>query len=230
MLFARAQVAMTTKPIVYVVDDDPQVRESLELFVRSVGLDVRTYASAEEFLDDYTDSPAPPRCLVLDVRMPGLSGPGLQERLVKDGIHIPTVMITGYANVPMAVQAMRSGAVYFLEKPVSRQALLERIQEAIDQDAAARHEQARRAEVVARVTRLSQREREVMDLLIVGKHAKQIAAELGISEKTVAKHRARVFEKMEVDSIAQLVRQSWLLENAPRALPNSRRPGVEGPP
>jgi FixJ family two-component response regulator len=217
---------MTSKPTVYVVDDDPQVRESLELLARSAGLNAETYPSAEEFLDDYTDSPGAPRCLVVDIRMPGLSGLGLQERLAAEGIRIPTVIITGYGSVTMAVQAMRAGAVYFLEKPVNRQALLERIHEAIDQDAVARHEQARRADVEVRLAALSRREREVMGLLVVGRHAKQIAAELKISEKTVAKHRAKVFEKMGVDSIAELVQLSWLLEKNSLPLPNSSHPRV----
>jgi two-component system response regulator FixJ len=210
---------VASQPTVYVVDDDLQVRESLELFVRSVGLNVETFASAEEFLDSYVDSPGPPRCVVVDVRMPGLSGLGLQDKLASEGIRIPMIIITGYGNVPMAVQAMRAGAVYFLEKPVNRQVLFERIQEAIDRDAVARQEQAREKDVAKRLAALSPREREVMDLLIVGKNAKQIASRMKISEKTVAKHRAKVFEKMRVDSIAELVQLSWFLRNdlRPRA-------------
>jgi FixJ family two-component response regulator len=190
---------------VYVVDDDPQVRESLALLMNSVGLNVEAYASAEEFLDRYRDAPGPPRCLVTDVRMPGLSGLGLQERLAAQGIKIPIIMITGYGNVPMAVQAMSAGACDFIEKPFSRQTLLMRVQEAIDRDAQHRTEQSYRSQVDAKLATLSQREREVMDLIVGGDNSKHIASKLAISEKTVAKHRAKVFQKMEVDSIAALV-------------------------
>ena len=141
---------------------------------------------------------------------------GLQEKLASEGIRIPMIIITGYGNVPMAVQAMRSGAVYFLEKPVNRQVLFERIQEAIDRDAVARQEQARQKDVAKRLAALSPREREVLDLLVVGRNAKQIASRMKISEKTVAKHRAKVFEKMRVDSIAELVQLSWFFRNNSR--------------
>ncbi len=197
---------MPAQPTVYVVDDDPQVRESLSLLMNSVGLNVEAYASAEEFLARYRDDSGPPRCLVTDVRMPGLSGLGLQERLVTQGIMIPIIMITGYGNVPMAVQAMSAGACDFIEKPFSRQTLLMRVQEAIDRDAQHRSEQSVRLQVNAKLATLSQREREVMDLIVGGDNSKHIASKLAISEKTVAKHRAKVFQKMEVDSIAALVR------------------------
>jgi two-component system response regulator FixJ len=210
-------LVVARQPTVYIVDDDLQVRESLELFVRSVGLNVETFASAEDFLDRYVDSPGPPRCLVVDVRMPGLSGLGLQEKLASEGIQIPMIIITGYGNVPMAVQAMRAGAVYFLEKPVNRQVLFERVQEAIDRDAVARQDQARQKNVAKRLDALSPREREVLDLLVVGKNAKQIASRMNISEKTVAKHRAKVFEKMRVDSIAELVQLSWFFRDSSQA-------------
>jgi len=196
---------MLTQPTVYVVDDDPQVRESLTLLMNSVGLNVQAYACAEEFLENYRDEAGPPRCLVLDVRMPGLSGLGLQERLATQSIKIPIIMITGYGNVPMAVQAMGAGACDFIEKPFSRQALLMRVQEAIDRDAQHRTDQARRSVVTAKLATLSQREREVMTLIVGGDNSKHIASKLQISEKTVAKHRAKVFQKMEVDSIAALV-------------------------
>jgi len=169
---------------------------------------VKAYGTAEEFLDEYTDEPGPPRCLVLDVRMPGLSGVGLQERLNSKGIKVPVIVITGYANVPLAVQAMSNGAIDFIEKPFSRQTLLTRVQEAIDRDAQQRQHLARRAEVATRFATLSQREREVMGLLVSGNNSKHIASKLEISEKTVAKHRAKVFLKMQVDSVAALVSMS----------------------
>lgn len=196
---------MPTQPTVYVVDDDPQVRESLTLLMNSVGLNVESFACAEEFLETYRDEVGPPRCLIVDVRMPGLSGLGLQERLSAQGMKIPIIMITGYGNVPMAVQAMSAGACDFIEKPFSRQTLLMRVQEAIDRDAQHRTEQVRRSHVSARLATLSQREREVMNLIVGGDNSKHIASKLEISEKTVAKHRAKVFQKMEVDSIAALV-------------------------
>jgi len=196
-------------PTVYVVDDDPQIRESLKLLMRGVGLRTEVFGSAEDFLEAFEDDAGPPRCLVLDVRMPGMSGLGLQEKLAAARIKIPVIMITGYGDVSMAVKAMGAGAVDFIEKPFSRQTLLTRVQEAIDQDAARRHRETQRSNVSERLASLSHREREVMDLLIAGHHSKQIAAKLNIGEKTVAKHRARVFEKMRIDSVAGLVHLAY---------------------
>lgn len=193
-------------PIVYIVDDDPQVCESLSLIVNSVGLNAQTYLSAEAFLGAFEDVPNSPSCLVLDVRMPGLSGLGLQETLCGHRKAMPIIMISGCADIPMAVRAMSVGAFDFLEKPFNRQTLLTRIQAAIDHDARQKQQAARSAEVTARVDHLSARQREVLDLLVAGKHSKQIASELGIGEKTVAKHRAGVLEKMRVDSVVDLVR------------------------
>jgi len=206
---------MTSQPTVYVVDDDPQLRESLELLVRSAGLNVEGYASAEEFLAKRKDQTDAPACLVLDVRMPGLSGLGLQKELAASGWDLPTIMISGYADVPTAVQAMSAGALDVIEKPFNRQTLLQRIREALDRSAQQRREQARRAEITARIAILSARERQVMELLVTGKHAKHIAAEFGIGEKTVLKHRSRVMDKMRVDSIAQLVRMAMIAAETP---------------
>ena len=193
-------------PTVYVVDDDPQVCESLGLMIRSVGLEVKTFLSAEAFLDVSHNLPKAPKCMVLDVRMPGLSGLGLQQMLASQERKMPVIMISGCADIPMAVQAMGSGALDFLEKPFSRRAMLTRIQEAIDRDANARRQGVRKAELMARVEKLSARQREVLELLVAGKHSKQIAGELGIGEKTVAKHRAGVLERMQVDNVVELVR------------------------
>jgi two-component system, LuxR family, response regulator FixJ len=193
-------------PTVYIVDDDPQVCESLSLMVQSVGLEAKTYPSAEAFLDEPDDMHSAPKCMVLDVRMPGLSGLGLQQMLTAKGRTMPIIMISGCADIPMAVQAMTAGALDFLEKPFNRRALLSRIQEAIDQDANARHRYIRKSELAARVEKLSARQREVLELLLAGKHSKQIAGELGIGEKTVAKHRAGVLDRMQVDSVVELVR------------------------
>jgi two-component system, LuxR family, response regulator FixJ len=193
-------------PTVYIVDDDAQVCESLSLMVQSVGLEAKAFPSAEAFLDEPEDTSSAPKCMVLDVRMPGLSGLGLQQMLAAKNESMPIIMISGCADIPMAVQAMSAGALDFLEKPFNRRALLTRIQEAIDRDANARHRYVRKAEVAARVEKLSSRQREVLDLLLAGKHSKQIAGELGIGEKTVAKHRAGVLERMQVDSVVELVR------------------------
>ena len=196
----------TATPTVYIVDDDPQICESLSLMVRSVGLNADTYSSAEAFLDGFRDAPETPKCMVLDVRMPGISGLGLQQMLAARGEEMSIVMISGCADIPMAVQAMSAGAVDFLEKPFSRQTLLSRIQAAIDHDAQRQRRAGRKAELAARVEKLSARQREVFDLLVAGRHSKQIAGELGIGEKTVAKHRAGVLEKMQVDGVVELVR------------------------
>ncbi len=173
----------TATPTVYIVDDDPQVCESLSLMVNSVGFEARTYTSAEAFLDDVHDMSSTPKCMVLDVRMPGLSGLGLQQKLADKQPRIPIIMISGCADIPMAVQAMSAGALDFLEKPFNGRALLSRIQEAIDQDVNARHQYVRKAELQARVERLSSRQREVFALLLAGKHSKQIASELGHRRK-----------------------------------------------
>ncbi len=202
----RGNTMSSAIPTVYIVDDDPQVCESLSLMVRSMGLNVETYMSAEAFLDGFHDAPDSPRCMVLDVRMPGLSGLGLQQTLSAQGKGMPIIMISGCADIPMAVQAMSAGAMDFLEKPFSRRALLARIQEAIDHDAKRQRQTARSVELADRMEQLSNRQREVFDLLLAGKHSKQIAAELGIGEKTVAKHRAGVLEKMQVDNVVELVR------------------------
>lgn len=196
----------TASPTVYIVDDDPQVCESLSLMVQSVGLEAKAFPSAEAFLDECNHLTSSPKCMVLDVRMPGLSGLGLQQMLAAKSETMPIIMISGCADIPMAVQAMSSGALDFLEKPFNRRALLSRIQEAIDRDANARHRYVRKAEIATRIEKLSSRQREVFELLLAGKHSKQIAGELGIGEKTVAKHRAGVLDRMQVDSVVELVK------------------------
>jgi len=211
---------LTATPTVYVIDDDPQVCESLGLMVRSVGLNVETYASAEAFLDGYREVPDTPKCIVLDVRMSGLSGLGLQQLLVSEGKSIPIIMMSGCADIPMAVKAMSTGALDFLEKPISRRTLLSRIQEAIDQNVSRQRKDARKTELALQVEKLSTRQREVLDLLLVGNRSKQIAKELGIGEKTVAKHRAAVLDKMQVESVVELVRL-FAEVNAPAGVAHS---------
>jgi two-component system, LuxR family, response regulator FixJ len=191
---------------VYVVDDDPELRVSLALMIRSMGLNVETYPSAEAFLDGYQECPDSPKCMVLDVRMPGLSGLGLQQILASDERNLPIIMMSGCADIPMAVKAMRAGALDFLEKPVSTQTLSTRIQEAIDYCVRQQRQNNRKTELARQIERLSARQREVLDLLVAGERSKQIARQLGIGEKTVAKHRATVLEKMQVDNVVELVR------------------------
>jgi two-component system, LuxR family, response regulator FixJ len=193
-------------PTVYVVDDDPELRESLLLMLGCMGLKAKAYASAEAFLDGYQDVGDSPACMVLDVRMPGLSGLGLQMMLAAEGKSMPTIMISGCADIPMAVEAMKAGALDFLEKPISSQILSVRIREAIDHCVEQRREGRQKTQVTQHLEKLSSRQREVFDLLVIGERSKQIARQLGIGEKTVAKHRAAILEKMQVDSVVDLVR------------------------
>ena len=193
--------------IVYVIDDDSGVRESIELLGRSVRLTVKTYENAQAFLDDFDHREDAPSCLLVDVRLPGISGLELQRRLNAWKIHIPIIFVTGYAEVPMAVRAMQAGAVDFLEKPLGAQDLLDRIQTVLERERQRKRvEKHRPADVSSRLATLSQREKEVMEHLVLGKNTKQVAAVLRISPKTVAKHRASILEKMGVDSVVELLR------------------------
>ena len=189
---------------VYVVDDNAEMRKSLRWLIESVDLEVVTCASAAEFLETYREGP--PACLVLDVRLRGMSGVELQEELQRRGLAIPVIVITGHADVPMAVRAMKLGAIDFIEKPFSDQVLIDRIQQAIETHARIRTAESEREELRARVEILSPREREVMALLAEGKANKEVASVLGLSTRTVEGHRARLMEKLGIDSLAQLVR------------------------
>ena len=197
---------MATEATVFVVDDDAAMRESLRFLVESVGLDVETFERAEDFLARY--DPELPGCLILDVRMPEVSGLELQERLAEYGSGLPIIMVTGYGDVPMAVRAMRNGAADFIEKPFSDQHLIDRVQEAIARDRLRRTERKGRESVARRVSTLSAREREVLDLVVTGKANKVIAHELGLSPKTIEVHRARLMKKLNVSSVAELVQLS----------------------
>lgn len=199
---------MTTKidSIVYVIDDDPSVRDAIKSLIRSVGMNVETFASAQEFMS--CKRPEAPGCLVLDVRMPGLSGLDLQRELTDARINIPIIFITGHGDIPMSVRAMKAGAVEFLTKPFRDQDLLDAIAQAIDRDRDQRKQQADVADLRNRFEQLTPREREVMDLVVAGLLNKQIAIRLGISEITVKLHRHQVMEKMKADSLAELVRMS----------------------
>ncbi len=195
---------MSEEQTVFVVDDDAAVRDSLSWLIKSVGLKVEAYASAQEFLEKY--DPVRSGCLVLDVRMPGMSGLELQERLAADRIALPVIIITGHGDVPMAVRAVKAGAFDFIEKPFNDQVLLDRIQQALKKDVEVRKSAAKRAEVEKRLALLTPREREVLDMVVSGNPNKVIAAQLGISCRTVEIHRGRVMEKMQASSLSDLVR------------------------
>ena len=202
--------ATPVNPTVYVVDDDPAMRSSLRWLIESVGLSVRTCASAREFLATYRDGEH--GCLVLDVRMPGMSGLDLQAELGRLRIDIPILIITGYAEVPLAVRAMKAGASDFIEKPFSDQTLLDRIRAAVALDEVARRKRTVRDQVEARMRLLTQRERDVMERVITGKSNKVIAAELNLSMKTVEVHRSHVMEKLQAASLADLIRLCLLAD------------------
>jgi len=192
-------------PFVFVVDDDPSIRESLNLLLSSAGYGVKTFASAKEFLESERDSPGP-ACLVLDVKMPGLSGLDLQKELKSRNYDIPIIFITGHGDIPMSVQAMKKGAVDFLPKPFDDGELLGAVNEAFLKDSQARADLDEQKHIMQRLDSLTTREHEVLSYLITGMLNKQIAYELNISERTVKAHRKHVLDKMGVDSIAELVR------------------------
>ena len=195
---------MNAQITVFVVDDDRAVRESLALLVQSVGLEVETFAGAGEFLDAYR--PDRRGCLITDIRMPGMSGLELQERLTEDGYHIPVIVLTGFGDVPAAVRALKGGAVDFVEKPFNPQALLDLVQQALVRDTELREQAAREADLAERMALLTPREREIMALIVAGKANKVIAIDLSISERTVELHRGRIMRKMQARSVAELMR------------------------
>jgi len=192
------------RTIVHIVDDDAAVRDSLSLLLRTVGLPSRTYASADEFLVAYM--PEEVSCLVADIRMPGLSGLELQQELLERHADVPIIFITGHGDVPMAVNAMKCGALDFIQKPFRDQDLLDRIHHALQQAKAARNARLETTTIQERFSALTPREREVMDKVVSGCANKVIAMDLGVSQRTVELHRARVMQKMGVRSLAELVR------------------------
>jgi FixJ family two-component response regulator len=205
---------MKQDPVVFVIDDDRMIRDGLQGLIRSVGLRVETFASAQDFLA--AKRPDVPACLVLDVRMPGVSGLDLQLKLNEAGIHIPIIFITGHGDIPMSVRAMKEGAYEFLTKPVRGQDLLDAIQKAIASDHERRKEREELNEVRERFLTLTPREKEVLNLVVAGLLNKQIADQLGMSELTVKTHRAHVMEKTNAESLAHLVRMSEKIKNSPR--------------
>ena len=198
-----------SEAIIYVIDDDAQTRDALKNLMRSVGLQVEVFASAQDFLR--SKRPDVPACLVLDVRLRGLSGLDLQKRMAEAKIEVPIIFITGYGDIPMTVQAMKAGAVEFLTKPFRNQELLDAIQQALERDRSTREQRAKNEELYDRYDSLTPREREVMTLVVAGLLNKQIAGELGTSETTVKNHRHQIMEKMGADSLAELVKMAYNL-------------------
>ncbi len=198
------------EPTVYIVDDDPGVLDAVQLLMRSVGLRSRIFPSASAFLATF--EPDAPGCLVLDLRMPWMSGTELQARLREAGARIPIIFVTAHGDIPTAVEAVKAGAVDFIQKPFSDQKLLDKVHQALAMDADARRERVRLELARARLDALTPREREVMALVVEGKHNKAIAQELGISLRTVESHRGRVMAKMEAASVPALVQAVMRLE------------------
>ncbi|EGV28572.1 MULTISPECIES: response regulator transcription factor [Thiorhodococcus] len=201
---------MTTDATVFVVDDDQAMRTSLQWLIESTGMSVQTYDSADAFLATYY--PGRAGCLLLDVRMPGMTGLELQAYLAREGYRLPVILITGHGDVAMAVKAMKAGAVDFIEKPFHDEDLLRSIRGALDFDQKTRASRSTRAEILMRLAELTPREHEVMAMVTDGKSNKEIAAALGVSSKTVEAHRARVMEKMRAESLAELVRMALIAD------------------
>ena len=201
------------KPIIYIVDDDPSVRESTELLLKSVGFNVKTFVSAQDFLNANLQEGL--GCLILDVRMPGMSGLDLQEKLVSAKTPLPVIFITGHGTVPMSVRAMKAGAVDFLQKPFEEQDLLDAINKAITQQRERKSKKDEAYKLQQRLKALTSREYEVFSLLVTGMANKEIAYKLGTSERTIKAHRAQIMEKMNAGSLADLVRFAEKLKPHP---------------
>jgi FixJ family two-component response regulator len=199
-------IGRTEQPVVFVIDDDASVRESVEDLLRSVGLGIESFASTQEFVQ--SKRPDTPGCIVLDVRLPGPSGLEFQRTLIESNIHLPIIFISGHGDIPMSVRAMKSGAIEFLTKPLREQELLDAIQVAIERDRTRRLEAKVSAKLQARFNSLTLREREVFTLVVTGRPNKQIAAQLELSEMTVKVHRSHITRKMRAKSLVDLVRMA----------------------
>ena len=196
----------THKPTVFIVDDDEPVRNALRLLMKSVGHDAMTFASGDEFLASC--NPGVSGCLILDIRMPGMSGLELQEKLHKQGVDLPIIFITGHGDVPMAVEAMKHGAFEFLQKPFREQDLVDRVNEALENNLNVQNLSLQRTEIEHLVTKLTPRERQIMDMIVQGKASKVIAIDLGVSQRTIDTHRTRIMRKMQARSLAELVQMA----------------------
>jgi len=196
---------------VFIIDDDREVREALQLLMESVGLNVVSFDSANAYLEQF--DAARPGCIILDVRMPGMSGLDLQNLLLEQPLCPPIIIITGHGDVPMAVRAVQAGAVDFIQKPFNDQALLDSVHRALEHDARQRGEASHIAEIKQKLSRLTPREREVLELVVQGLRNKLIASELSVSQSTVEAHRAKVMEKMEAKTLSDLMRMMLTLES-----------------
>jgi two-component system response regulator FixJ len=201
---ATLPAPVTTDSTVFVVDDDPALRKSLRWLMESIGLRVLTFASAQEYLAAY--EPEQSGCIVMDVRMPGMSGLELQERLGELGCELPMIVMTAYGDVPMAVRAMKSGAVHFFEKPIGDQVLLDEVQAALTRDVARRKQALLHRDAAERYARLTLREAEVLEQVVAGLSSREIGLKLGVSYKTVEAHRAKIMKKMDAESVPHLIR------------------------
>ena len=199
------------KQTVFIVDDDEAVRGALRLLMKSVGHDAKTFTSGDEFLASC--SPGISGCLILDIRMPGMSGLELQGKLQKQGVNIPIIFITGHGDVPMAVQAMKHGALEFLQKPFREQELVDLVNQALEKNENSHKLALQRTEIEPRIAKLTPRERQIMDMIVQGKANKVIAIDLGVSQRTVETHRTRIMRKMEAKSLAELVQMAVRLQD-----------------
>ncbi len=201
---------MSQEQTVFIVDDDHEVREAIKLLMESVGLKVETFESAQAYLEQFDKNRR--GCLILDVRMSGMSGLDLQARLAAEDSHPPIVIITGHGDVPMAVRAIQAGAVDFIEKPFNDQSLLDSVHRALETDDQMRGEASRLADIHERLARLTPREREVLELVVAGQRNKVIAYDLNVSQSTVEAHRSKVMEKMEAKTLSDLMRMMLTIE------------------
>jgi len=213
------EMVIQQEATVFIVDDDPAIRKSLRWLIESVGLKVETFELANDFLQNYL--PEIPGCLVLDVRIPGMSGLELQEKLRERGYDIPVIIVSGYGDVPMAVRAMKAGAIDFLEKPVSDQVLLDYIQKGIERDIQSKQNRLQNKELVERKNSLTRRELEVMDHVVTGLSSREIADLLHVSFKTVEAHRAKIMKKMIVKSVPKLIQMDLQIKGHYALKPNT---------